>query len=80
VGCYVASGSRATLSGTWEGFWEPWHYEYGEEEWVLALGGRPSVRTPQGTEELEPFDVVFFRRVPPAHTRSATTATAAPAS
>jgi hypothetical protein len=22
---YAASGSSATLSGTWEGFWEPWH-------------------------------------------------------
>ena len=38
----------------------PYHYEYGEEEWVVALEGRPSVRTPEGTEELEPFDVVFF--------------------
>jgi uncharacterized cupin superfamily protein len=38
----------------------PYHYEYGEEEWVLALEGRPSVRTPEGTEQLEPFDVVFF--------------------
>jgi hypothetical protein len=25
---HAASGSRATLSGTWEGFWEPWHYGY----------------------------------------------------
>jgi uncharacterized cupin superfamily protein len=38
----------------------PYHYEYGEEEWVLALEGRPSVRTPEGTEQLEPLDVVFF--------------------
>ena len=38
----------------------PYHYEYGEEEWVLVLDGRPSVRTPDGVEELEPFDVVFF--------------------
>ena len=38
----------------------PYHYEYGEEEWVVALEGRPSVRTPEGIEELEPFDVVFF--------------------
>jgi uncharacterized cupin superfamily protein len=42
----------------------PYHYEYGEEEWVLALQGRPFVRTPEGTEELEPFDVVFFPRGP----------------
>jgi uncharacterized cupin superfamily protein len=38
----------------------PYHYEYGEEEWVLVLEGRPSVRTPEGTEQLQPFDVVFF--------------------
>jgi uncharacterized cupin superfamily protein len=31
---------------------------------VLALEGRPSVRTPEGTEELEPFDVVFFPKGP----------------
>jgi uncharacterized cupin superfamily protein len=42
----------------------PYHYEYGEEEWVLALQGRPFVRTPEGSEELEPFDVMFFPRGP----------------
>ena len=38
----------------------PYHYEYGEEEWAMALNGRPSVRTPDGVEQIEPFDVVFF--------------------
>ena len=38
----------------------PYHYEYGEEEWVLVIEGIPSVRTPDGTEQLEPFDLVFF--------------------
>ena len=38
----------------------PYHYEYGEEEWVLVLEGRPSVRTPQGVEQLQPYDVMFF--------------------
>jgi uncharacterized cupin superfamily protein len=42
----------------------PYHYEYGEEEWVVALEGRPAVRTPEGTEELQPFDVVFFPKGP----------------
>lgn len=42
----------------------PYHYEYAEEEWVFALEGRPSVRTPEGTELLEPLDVVFFPRGP----------------
>jgi uncharacterized cupin superfamily protein len=40
----------------------PYHYEYGEEEWLLVLSGRPFVRTPEGTEELKPMDVVFFKR------------------
>ena len=38
----------------------PYHYEYGEEEWLLVLAGRPTVRDPEGTVQLEPFDVVFF--------------------
>ena len=28
----------------------PYHYEYGEEEWLLVVEGRPTVRTPEGTE------------------------------
>jgi uncharacterized cupin superfamily protein len=42
----------------------PYHYEYGEEEWAMALAGRPTVRTPEGTEQLEPLDVVFFPKGP----------------
>jgi uncharacterized cupin superfamily protein len=42
----------------------PYHYEYGEEEWVLVIKGRPSVRTPEGIEQLEPFDVLFFPKGP----------------
>ena len=42
----------------------PYHYEHGEEEWVLVLAGTPSVRTPDGTDVLAPFDVVFFPRGP----------------
>jgi uncharacterized cupin superfamily protein len=42
----------------------PYHYEYGEEEWVLVVAGRPAVRTPDGTQQLEPFDVVFFPKGP----------------
>ena len=38
----------------------PYHYEYGEEEWLLVLQGRPSVRTPDGTDRVEPNEVVFF--------------------
>jgi uncharacterized cupin superfamily protein len=42
----------------------PYHYEYGEEEWVLVLDGTPAVRTPDGTEQLEPLDLVFFPKGP----------------
>lgn len=38
----------------------PYHYELAEEEWALVLEGRPSVRTPEGTERLEPLELVFF--------------------
>jgi uncharacterized cupin superfamily protein len=38
----------------------PYHYEYGEEEWLLVLGGRPTVRLAEGPQQLVPFDVVFF--------------------
>ncbi len=38
----------------------PYHYEYGEEEWLLVLSGTPSVRTPEGVRRLEALDVVFF--------------------
>jgi uncharacterized cupin superfamily protein len=42
----------------------PYHYEYGEEEWLLVLAGRPSVRDPDGTHRLEPLELVFFPRGP----------------
>jgi uncharacterized cupin superfamily protein len=42
----------------------PYHYEYGEEEWLLVLTGRPFLRTPEGTEELKPLDLAFFPRGP----------------
>jgi uncharacterized cupin superfamily protein len=38
----------------------PYHYEYAEEEWLLVVDGRPSVRHPGGTDELGPWDVVCF--------------------
>ena len=38
----------------------PYHYEHGEEEWLLVVSGTPSVRIPEGTETLEPNDLVFF--------------------
>lgn len=38
----------------------PYHYEVGEEEWLLVLEGNPTLRHPDGSDRLEPWDVVFF--------------------
>jgi len=37
----------------------PYHYESTEEEWIVVLTGRPTVRTPEGERELGPWDCVF---------------------
>jgi uncharacterized cupin superfamily protein len=38
----------------------PYHYETAEEEWLIVLTGRPTLRTPDGEHELRPWDCVFF--------------------
>jgi uncharacterized cupin superfamily protein len=38
----------------------PYHYEYAEEEWLLVLAGRPTLRHPGGSDRLEPWDVAWF--------------------
>jgi uncharacterized cupin superfamily protein len=38
----------------------PYHYEYPDEEWLMPLDGAVVIRTPEGEEELGPFDVVAF--------------------
>jgi uncharacterized cupin superfamily protein len=42
----------------------PYHYEYGCEEWLLVVSGRPTLRDPDGEHELEPGDVVCFPEGP----------------
>jgi uncharacterized cupin superfamily protein len=42
----------------------PYHYEHGEEEWMLVVRGRPHLRTPDGTEQLDERDVAFFATGP----------------
>jgi uncharacterized cupin superfamily protein len=42
----------------------PYHYEYGNEEWLLVLSGRPTLRHPHGEVELEPGDVLCFPEGP----------------
>lgn len=38
----------------------PYHYELGNEEWLIVLSGRPTLRTPEGEVELGPWETVFF--------------------
>ena len=38
----------------------PYHYEYAEEEWLLVLQGRPTLRHAEGSDVLEPWDLVCF--------------------
>jgi uncharacterized cupin superfamily protein len=40
----------------------PYHFHYAEEELVLVLAGRPSLRTPTGWRELREGEVVAFPR------------------
>jgi uncharacterized cupin superfamily protein len=43
----------------------PYHYEVGDEEWLLVLEGRPTVRHPEGEDLAQPGDLVCF---PAGHT------------
>jgi uncharacterized cupin superfamily protein len=48
----------------------PYHYEYGNEEWLEVLEGRPTLRQPDGEALLDRGDVVAFPDGPPVRTRS----------
>ena len=38
----------------------PYHYEYGNEEWLIVLEGTLTVRHPDGEDEVGPGEVVAF--------------------
>jgi uncharacterized cupin superfamily protein len=38
----------------------PYHFHYADEELVIVLSGRPTVRTPEGTRELEQGEAIAF--------------------
>jgi uncharacterized cupin superfamily protein len=40
----------------------PYHTHHGNEEWMIVLRGRPTLRAPEGEEQLTEGDVVAFRR------------------
>jgi uncharacterized cupin superfamily protein len=42
----------------------PYHYEHPEEEWLLVLEGRPTLRDPDGEHELAEGDLVCFLEGP----------------
>jgi uncharacterized cupin superfamily protein len=42
----------------------PYHYELGDEEWLIVLTGTPTLRTPEGERELGPWDTVCFPEGP----------------
>ena len=38
----------------------PYHFHWGDEEWLVVVSGTPTVRTPSGEQTLEPGDLVCF--------------------
>jgi uncharacterized cupin superfamily protein len=42
----------------------PYHFEWTDEEWLIVLAGRPTLRTPEGECVLEPGDTVCFPQGP----------------
>src|SRR2546423_7737323 len=42
----------------------PYHYELGCEEWLIVLSGRPTLRSPEGEQELEPGELAVFPEGP----------------
>jgi uncharacterized cupin superfamily protein len=38
----------------------PYHLEWTDEEWLIVLGGTPTLRTPEGERALEAGDTVCF--------------------
>jgi uncharacterized cupin superfamily protein len=38
----------------------PYHYHYSDEELLIVLAGRPTLRAPDGTRELDEGEVVHF--------------------
>jgi uncharacterized cupin superfamily protein len=42
----------------------PYHFEWTDEEWLIVLTGRPTVRTPEGERVLEPGDTICFPEGP----------------
>ena len=42
----------------------PYHYEQGCEEWLMVVAGKPTLRSPDGEQQLEPGDFAVFPEGP----------------
>lgn len=60
VGSELIGGSMYELEAGGR-LW-PYHTHHANEEWMIVLRGRPTLRTPEGEHELAEGDVVCFRR------------------
>ena len=47
----------------------PYHYENAEEEWLIVLVGRPTLRTPEASASSSPGTAPSSRPARPARTR-----------
>jgi uncharacterized cupin superfamily protein len=60
IGAELIGGSMYELEPG-DRLW-PYHTHHGNEEWIVVLRGRPTLRTPEGELELTEGDVVCFLR------------------
>ena len=58
----------------------PYHYEYGNEEWLIVVAGRPTLRDPEGSTSSSRATSSAFGRARTAPTRCETTPTGSCAS
>ena len=60
IGAELLGGSMYELEPG-DRLW-PYHTHHANEEWMIVLRGRPTLRTPEGERELTEGDVVCFPR------------------
>jgi uncharacterized cupin superfamily protein len=60
IGAELLGGSMYELEPG-DRLW-PYHTHHANEEWVIVLRGRPTLRTPEGEQQLSEGDVVAFLR------------------
>ena len=60
IGAELLGGSMYELEAG-DRLW-PYHTHHANEEWMIVLRGRPTLRTPEGEQELQEGDVVCFKR------------------